>query len=48
LKPEENLTGRIVTAMAVMPAAGAAEAAAEVPDEATEAVGNLLRGLLRH
>ena len=47
-KPEENLTGRVVTAMAVMPAAGAAEAAVEVPAEATEAVGNLLRGLLRH
>jgi hypothetical protein len=47
-KPEENLTGRVVTAMAVMPAAGAAEAAAEVPAEATEAAGNLLRGLLRH
>lgn len=47
-KPEENLTGRVVTAMAAMPAAGAAEAAVEIPDEATEAVGNLLRGLLRH
>jgi hypothetical protein len=42
------LTGRVVTAMAAMPAAGAAEAAVEIPDEATEAVGNLLRGFLRH
>ena len=47
-QPKENLTGRIVSAMAVVPVAGAAEAAVEVPAAATEAVGNLLRGLLRH
>jgi hypothetical protein len=47
-QPKENLTGRIVSAMAVVPVAGAAEAAVEVPAAATEAVGDLLRGLLRH
>jgi hypothetical protein len=47
-QPKEDLTSRIITAMAVVPAAGAAEAAVEVPAAATEAVGNLLRGLLRH
>jgi hypothetical protein len=47
-QPKENLTSRIITAMAVVPTAGAAEAAVEVPAAATEAVGNLLRGLLRH
>lgn len=47
-QPKENLTSRIITAMAVVPAAGAAEAAVEAPAAATEAVGNLLRGLLRH
>ena len=47
-KPEENLTGRIATALAVVPVAGAAEAAVEVPEAAGKAVGNMLRGLLRH
>ena len=47
-QPRENLTARIVTAMAVVPAAGAAEAAVEIPAATTEAVGDLLRGLLRH
>jgi len=47
-EPKENLSGRIATALAVVPVAGAADAAVEVPKAAGEAVGNLLRGLLRH
>ena len=46
--PKEDLTTRIVAALAIAPAVGAAETAAEVPGEAAEAVGGLLRNLLRH
>ena len=46
--PTENLSTRIVAALAVAPAAGAAESAVQVPAEAVEAVGGALRDLLRH
>jgi len=46
-RPEENLTSRVATALALVPATGAVEAATEIPGEATEAVGGLLRSLLR-
>lgn len=47
-RPEENLTARVATALAMVPATDAVEAAVEVPGAATEAVGGLLRKLLRH
>ena len=46
-RPEENLTARVATALAVAPVTGAVEGATEIPGEATEAVGGLLRSLLR-
>lgn len=46
--PTENLSTRVVAALAVAPATGAAETAAELPGEAVDAVGGALRGLLRH
>jgi hypothetical protein len=46
-RPEENLTTRVATALAVAPVTGVVEGATEIPGEATEAVGGLLRSLLR-
>jgi hypothetical protein len=44
--PTEDLTTRVVAALAVAPATQAVESAAEIPATAVEAAGNLLRGLL--
>jgi hypothetical protein len=44
--PTEDLTKRVVAALAVAPATQAVETAVEVPATAVEAAGNLLRGLL--
>jgi hypothetical protein len=44
--PTEDLTTRVVAALAVAPATQAVETAVEVPAAAVEAAGNLLRGLL--
>ena len=44
--PTEDLTTRVVAALAVAPATEAVESAAEIPASAVEAAGNLLRGLL--
>ena len=46
--PTENLSTRVVAALAVAPATGAVESAAQLPGEAVEAVGGVLRDLLRH
>lgn len=45
--PTENLSTRVVAALAVAPAKGAVESAAQLPGEAVEAVGGALRDLLR-
>ncbi|MEX1010057.1 MAG: hypothetical protein WEC72_01805 [Chthoniobacterales bacterium] len=45
--PTENLSTRIVAALTVAPAAGAAESAVQIPGAAVEAVGGALRDLLR-
>lgn len=44
--PTEDLTTRVVAALAVAPAKEAVDTAVEVPATAVEAAGNLLRGLL--
>jgi hypothetical protein len=44
--PVEDLSRRLATAAATVPAAAAVEAAAEIPGSAAEAAGDLLRGLL--
>jgi hypothetical protein len=44
--PVEDLSKRLATAAATVPAAAAVEAAAEIPGAAAEAAGGLLRGLL--
>jgi hypothetical protein len=44
--PVEDLTTRLVTAAATVPAAAAVEAAAEIPGAAADAAGDLLRSLL--
>ncbi len=44
----ENLSGRVASALAVVPATGVIDSAVEVPEAAGEAVGGLLRSLLRH
>ena len=44
--PTEDLTTRVVAALAVAPAAGAAGAAAEIPGAAVEAAGSLLNTLM--
>ncbi len=44
--PVEDLTTRLVTAAATVPAATAVEAAAEIPGAAADAAGDLLRSLL--
>jgi hypothetical protein len=41
---QEDLTARVVAALAVVPAGGAVETAAELPAGAVEAAGQLLRG----
>lgn len=46
--PTENLSARVVAALAVAPATGAVESAAQLPGEAVDAVGGVLRDLLRH
>lgn len=46
--PTEDLTTRVVAALAVVPATEAVETAAEVPATAVEAAGGLLRSLLGH
>lgn len=45
--PTENLSARVATAMALAPATEAARSAVEIPGEAAEAVGGMLRDLLR-
>ena len=45
--PTENLSGRVAAALAVAPAAGAAESAVQIPEAAVDAVGGALRDLLR-
>lgn len=45
-KPTEDLTTRVVAALAMAPAGGAIEGAADIPGAAVEAAGSLLRGLL--
>jgi len=45
--PKEDLSARVVAALTLAPAVGAAETAAEIPGEAAGAVGGLLRDLLR-
>ncbi|MBU3665375.1 MAG: hypothetical protein FGM15_05795 [Chthoniobacterales bacterium] len=45
--PTEDLTARVVAALAAAPATEAVEAAAEMPGTAVEAAGSLLRGFLR-
>lgn len=44
--PTEDLTTRVVAALALAPAAGAAGAAAEIPSAAVEAAGSLLNTLM--
>jgi hypothetical protein len=44
--PVEDLTSRVVAALAVAPATQAVETATEIPASAVEAAGSLLRGLL--
>lgn len=44
--PTEDLTPRVVAALAAAPATQAVESAVEIPATAVEAAGNLLRGLL--
>lgn len=44
--PTEDLTTRVVAALALAPAAGAAGAAAEIPGAAVEAAGSLLNTLM--
>ena len=44
--PTEDLTTRVVAALAVAPATQAVDSAAEIPATAVEAAGSLLRGLL--
>jgi len=46
--PTEDLTPRLVAALAAVPAVGAVEAAAVIPGSAVEAATGLIRGLLRH
>ncbi len=46
--PTENLSARVASAMAAIPATGLIDSAVEVPEAAGEAVGGLLRSLLRH
>lgn len=43
----ENLSGRVAGALAAVPATGVMDSAVEVPEAAGEAVGGLLRSLLR-
>lgn len=45
--PTENLTTRVVAALAAAPVTGAAESAVEIPGAAAEAVGGLLRDMLK-
>lgn len=45
--PTENLGARLAAAVALAPAAGAAQSAVEIPAAASEAVGGLLREILR-
>lgn len=45
--PTEDLTPRVVAALATVPAAEAVEAATEIPATAVESAAGLLRGLLR-
>lgn len=45
--PTEDLTARVIAALAVAPATQAVETAVEVPATAVEAAGNLLRGLFK-
>jgi len=45
--PTEDLTPRVVAALAAVPAAGAVEAATIIPGNAVEAATGLLRGLLK-
>ena len=45
--PTENLSTRVIAALALAPVTGSAEAAVEIPGEAVNAVGGLLRDLLR-
>lgn len=44
--PTEDLTARVVAALAMVPAAGAVEAAAKMPGAAAEAAGSLLETLM--
>ena len=44
--PTENLGARLAAAIALAPAAGAAQSAVEIPAAASEAVGGLLRGIM--
>jgi hypothetical protein len=46
-KPTENLSARVVAALALAPITGSAESAVEIPGEAVDAAGGLLRDLLR-
>ena len=45
-KPEEDLSARLAAAVAIVPAATAVEAAAEIPGAAVDAASGLLRSLL--
>lgn len=45
--PTENLSTRVVAALAAAPVTGAAESAVEIPGAAAEAVGGLLRDMLK-
>lgn len=44
----EDLSGRVASALAMVPATGVMDSAVEVPEAAGQAVGDLLRSLLRH
>jgi hypothetical protein len=45
-KPTEDLSTRVVAALALVPAGGAVEAATEIPGAAVEAAGSMIRGFL--